>query len=42
MKTVPSNGQVVAQDELPGLGDLPDALSVALADIVGVARVAAA
>ncbi len=38
MKTVPRNVQVVAQDELPGLGDLPEALSVALADIVGVAR----
>jgi len=38
VKTVPRNVQVVAQDELPGLGDLPEALSVALADIVGVAR----
>ena len=38
MKTVPRNVHVVAQDELPVLGDLPDALSVALADIVGVAR----
>jgi len=38
MKTVPRNVKVVAHDELPGLGDLPEALSVALADIVGVAR----
>jgi len=38
VKTVPRNVQVVAQDELSGLGDLPEALSVALADIVGVAR----
>jgi len=38
VKTVPRNVHVVAQDELPGLGDLPEALSVALADIVGVAR----
>ena len=38
MKTVPRNVHVVAQDELPGLGVLPEALSVALADIVGVAR----
>jgi len=38
VKTVSRNVQVVAQDELPGLGDLPEALSVALADIVGVAR----
>ena len=30
--------KVVAPDELPYLGDLPEALSVALADIVGVAR----
>lgn len=28
----------MAQDELPELGDLPEALSVALADIVGVAK----
>jgi len=38
VKNVPRNVQVVAQDELPGLGDLLGALSVALADIVGVAR----
>ena len=38
MKTVPRNVKVVGHDELPGLGDLPEALSVALADIVGVAR----
>ncbi len=38
MKTVPRNVQVVAQDELPELRDLPEALSVALADIVGVAK----
>ncbi len=38
MKTVPRNVHVVAQDELPRLGDLPEALSLALADIVGVAR----
>lgn len=38
MKTVPRNVQVVAQDELPELGDLPEALSVALGDIVGVAK----
>ncbi len=38
MKTVPRNVHVAAQDELPGLGVLPEALSVALADIVGVAR----
>ncbi len=38
MKTVPRNVHVVAQDELSGMGDLPDALSVALADMVGVAR----
>jgi len=38
VKTVPRNVHVVAQDELPRLGDLPEALSVALADIVGVAR----
>jgi putative transposase len=38
MKTVPRNVQVVAQDELPELGDLPEALSVALADIAGVAK----
>jgi putative transposase len=38
VKTVPRNVQVVAQDELPELGDLPEALSVALADIVGVAK----
>ncbi len=29
---------MVAQDELPELGELPEALSVALADIVGVAK----
>jgi len=38
VKTVPRNVHVVAQDELSGMGDLPDALSVALADMVGVAR----
>jgi putative transposase len=38
MKTVPRNVQVVAHDELAGLGDLPEALSVALADIAGVAK----
>ncbi len=38
MKTVPRNVQVVAHDELPDLGDLPEALSVALAGIVGVAK----
>jgi len=38
VKTVPRNVHVVAQDELPRLGDLPEALSLALADIVGVAR----
>ena len=38
MKTVSRNVHVVAQDELPGLGDLPETLSVALADIVGVAK----
>lgn len=38
MKTVPRNVKVVAHDELPGLGDLPEALSVALADITHVAR----
>jgi hypothetical protein len=38
MKTVPRNVKVVEHDELPGLGDLPGALSVALADIVHVAR----
>jgi len=38
VKTVLRNVQVVAQDELPGLGDLPEALSVALADITHVAR----
>jgi putative transposase len=38
MKTVPRNVQVVAHDELPELGDLPEALSVALADIAGVAK----
>ncbi len=38
MRTVPRNVQVVAQDELPELGDLPEALSVALTDIVGVAK----
>ena len=38
MKTVPRNVKVVAHEELPDLGGLPEALSVALADIVGVAR----
>ncbi len=38
MRTVPRNVQVVASDELPELGDLPEALRVALADIVGVAK----
>ena len=38
MKTVPRNVQVVAHDELPELGDLPEALSVALNDIAGVAK----
>ena len=38
MKTVPRNVQVVAHYELPELGDLPEALSVALADIAGVAK----
>lgn len=38
MKTVPRNVKVVAHEELPGLGDLPEALSVALADITHVAR----
>ncbi len=38
MKTVPRNVQVVAHDELPGLEELPEALSVALADIAGVAK----
>ncbi len=38
MKTVPRNVQVVAHDELAELGDLPEALSVALADIAGVAK----
>jgi len=35
VKTVSRNVQVVAQDELSVLGVLPEALSVALADIVG-------
>ena len=38
MKTVPRNVQVVAHDELPGLGELPEELRVTLADIAGVAR----
>jgi transposase-like protein len=38
MKTVPSNVQVVAHDELAGLGELPEELRVTLADIAGVAR----
>jgi putative transposase len=38
VKTVPRNVQVVAHDELPELGDLPETLSVALADIAGVAK----
>ena len=38
MKTVPRNVKVVEHDELPDLGDLSGALSVALADIVHVAR----
>jgi transposase-like protein len=38
MKTVPRNVRVVAHDELPELGDLPEALSVALNDIAGVAK----
>jgi transposase-like protein len=38
MKTVSSNVQVVAHDELAGLGDLPEELRVRLADIAGVAR----
>jgi phage tail protein X len=39
MRTVPRNVQVVAHDELAELGgDLPEALSVALADIAGVAK----
>jgi transposase-like protein len=38
MKTVPSNVQVVAHEELAGLGELPAELRVTLADIAGVAR----
>ena len=38
MKNVPRNVRVVGHDELPELGDLPEALSVALADITQVAR----
>jgi len=38
VKTIPRNVKVVAYDELPDLGDLPEALSVALADITHVAR----
>lgn len=38
MKTVPSNVEVVAHDELAGLADLPAELRVTLADIAGVAR----
>ena len=38
MKTVPRNVQVVAHDELLGLGELPEELCVTLADIAGVAR----
>jgi putative transposase len=38
VRTVPRNVQLVASDELPELGDLPEALSLALADIVGVAK----
>ena len=37
MKTVSSDVQVVAHDELAGLG-LPQDISLALADIAGVAR----
>jgi len=38
MKTVPSNVQVVAHDELAGRGELPEELRVRLGDIAGVAR----
>jgi len=38
MKTVPSNVQAVARDELAGLGELPAELRVTLGDIAGVAR----
>jgi len=38
MKTVPSNVQVVAHDELPARGELPEELRVTRADIAGVAR----
>lgn len=38
MKTVPSNVQVVTQDQAVGVSGLPQEVSVALADIAGVAR----
>jgi len=38
MKTVPSNVQAVAHNELAGLGELPEELRVTLGDIAGVAR----
>lgn len=38
MKTVPSNVQVVARNELAGLGELPEELRVTPGDIAGVAR----
>jgi len=38
VKTVPSNVQVVTQDQAVGVSGLPQEVSVALADIAGVAR----
>jgi putative transposase len=38
MKTVPRNVHVVTQDEAAGAAELPEEISLALADIAGVAR----
>ena len=38
MKTVPRNVHVVTQDQPTGVADLPEDISLALADIAGVAR----